>query len=430
MKRDYITTFLSEIFVIATYLILFRLVAVQFGTVGFGEYALSRRTLTLLSPLAVLGLDVAVTRFVAIALGRSANPATYPVAALTVMAGSWAVLSAVLVLFREPLANLFFGSSAYTGLILPLPVLLAGGDVHMIAYAYLRGRLQVQRANVLMVVNQGTIPLVAVATSGHSVVRILCVMGVGWLVAGLLALALAHISARGSLTARMRELTQFGLQRVPGDIFQFALFAAPAALVAHRADIRLAGLTAFGIAALGMIGSALSPISFILLPVASRSFASGSVEGLRHHVLTVARLTLVVLLLGVGVGELVADRVIAVYLGPAFVPGVSVLRVLMAGAVPWGVYLTLKSLVDARHQRAVNARNMAAASLFFFAVSAGLLLAQAPELSFIIGFVISLYLLAALTLVEVRRVLRDTLGLDSEVLEQDSASAGALGGLG
>src|SRR5205823_1986144 len=56
LRRDYATTFLTEVMVIAAWLVAFRLVAVHFGQSGFGEYALSRRTLSLISPLAVVGV--------------------------------------------------------------------------------------------------------------------------------------------------------------------------------------------------------------------------------------------------------------------------------------------------------------------------------------------------------------------------------------
>src|SRR5258708_5739681 len=127
LRRDYVTTFLTEVLVITSYLVAFRLVAVHLGQNGFGEYALSRRTLSLVSPLAVIGLDVAVARFVAYAMGRrTGREAGYPGAALLIMAVTLAVLSALLLVFQSFFADLFFGSSTYTSLITPLPGLPPG----------------------------------------------------------------------------------------------------------------------------------------------------------------------------------------------------------------------------------------------------------------------------------------------------------------
>ena len=54
LRRDYVTTFITEILVIASWLVAFRLVAIQWGASAFGEYALSRRAFSLLSPLVLL----------------------------------------------------------------------------------------------------------------------------------------------------------------------------------------------------------------------------------------------------------------------------------------------------------------------------------------------------------------------------------------
>src|SRR5438045_761968 len=149
LRRDYATTFLTEVLVIASYLVAFRLVAVHFGQSGFGEYALSRRTLSLISPLAVVGVDVAIARYVAYALAqRSGKERGYAGAALLIMAVTVAVVSAALLIFQDFFADLFFGSTAYTDLITPLPVMLIGSGLHVVAYGYLRGRSLIQRANI------------------------------------------------------------------------------------------------------------------------------------------------------------------------------------------------------------------------------------------------------------------------------------------
>jgi O-antigen/teichoic acid export membrane protein len=64
-RRDYVSTFATEGLFILSYLLVFRIVADHFGPRGFGEYALSRRTLAFLLPIGAIGLDVAIARYVA-----------------------------------------------------------------------------------------------------------------------------------------------------------------------------------------------------------------------------------------------------------------------------------------------------------------------------------------------------------------------------
>lgn len=401
MKRDYITTFAAEGVVIVCYLLTFRLVAAWFGPSGFGEYALSRRALSLLAPLAVLTLDVAIARLLPYAVEhRTGIDATYVPASLVLGAAAVAISTAILLAFRGPLAALLFGSSAYASLIIPLPVLLAGTVLHGIAYGELRGRFHIQRANLLLVINQGAAPVLAVIAGGGSVPRILTIMGAIWVIVSAAFLPFRRLAAH-QLRDRMVELLRFGIPRIPGDLLQLALFALPGILVAHVAGIAAGGIVAFGISALRMIGSALTPISFVLLPVASRLFARGAVVQLRGHVLDLLRLTVVPLLAGTVIIELLARPIVRLYLGPQFISGTTVLRVIMAAALPWGLYVTLKSVVDARHFAAINARNTVIAFVAFVALTPLLGLVLAAPYPAIVAFTASLYLLCALTIIEV-----------------------------
>lgn len=406
MKRDYLATFITEALVIGSYLLTFRIVAAHLAESGFAEYALARRTLSLISPLGVLGVDLAIARFVAYAVSnRVSSNRQYAFAGLCLIGGAVVSLSSVLLLFREAFAALFFGSPSYVGLIMPLPLMLAGAGLHGVAYGYLRGQLQIQRANFLMGLNQAVVPLLAVLLASATVPSILTAMGIGWVLISGLFLVSTPMSVV-EVRARIVELAKFGIPRVPGDLLQLALFALPGILLAHIANVTTAGMVAFGIAALRMVGSGLTPISFVLLPVASRLFARGSVDELRHHVLTLGRITLVSLGLGTAVLELFAGPIVTAYLGPQFASSTGVLRLLMIGAVPWGLFVTLKSVIDARHFQAINARNTVVAFVSFLVVAGMLHLVLASPTAVVLGFVVSLYVLAILTISEVYRATR------------------------
>ncbi len=400
LRRDYVTTFLTEVLVITSYLVAFRLVAIHQGVSGFGEYALSRRSLSLISPLVVVGLDVAIARYVAYALHkRSPRPGGYATIALLIMAVTVGIASALLLLFPNFFADLFFGSSVYANLVRALPVMLVGSSLHVIAYGFQRGRSQIQRANLLMALNQAAVPVAAVYI-GKDVAQILVLMGAGWIVISAAYLLMTGLSLeRGG--EHMRELLTFGLPRVPGDFLQLALFALPGILVAHAVDVQTAGIVAFGVSALGMVGTALTPISFVLLPAVTGLFARGWVEQVRQRVIEVVRLAVPLLVVGTLVLEVFARPIIADYLGSGFAAGADVLRVIMIGALPWGLYVILKSVIDARYVRPINARNMAVAFATFVAIVLVSRFFTDSYQLILVAFVAALFVLGALTVVEV-----------------------------
>ena len=409
MRRlNYATTFLAEALVIGSYLLAFRLVAVYAGTEGFGEYSLSRRTLSLLAPLAVLGADLGVARYVSYAEAeKSGKSSGFAAASLIILAAGMGALSVVLLAASTFWGQVFFGSAHYTSLLFAFPPLVAGAGLHSIAYSYLRGLNRIQEANVLMAVNMGLLPLAAilaaVIAARGSVLFTLDAMGIGW--TALAGLYLVRMPIRFTeIKDRLRELLRFGVPRVPGDFFSLLLFAMPGILVAHAADIRVAGIVAFGVAAVSMIGSGLTPVSFVLLPVAARLLSAGRVRQLRSEVVEVVGITLAATLILVVLLEVFAGPIVTFYLGPNFSNGVDVLRLTLLGALPWATYVTLRSVIDARHVKAINARNLGISFVFALALAVGLQRVADPTMAAVLAFVFALWLLAGLTMLEANRV--------------------------
>ena len=402
-RRDYVTTFAAESLFILSYLAVFRLVAEHFGPPGFGEYALSRRTLAFLLPIGVIGLDIAVARFVAYAAERPQEQREYVPAALGLLALASGVLGAILLLFQSFWADLFFGSTSYAPLIPPLALMVFGNGLFAVAYGNFRGHLQIQRANVLRVVVHVLLPFGAALLVKDSVSDLLYVIGAGWALLSLVGLAITRMSFHNPLT-HAAELARYSLPRAPGDLLALVMFAVPGIVVAHTSDITVAGNVAFGIAAIGMLAVAVFPVGFVLLPVAARLLAAGSVDRLRWQVFIVTRVVVGLIVIAVVIFEIFAPQIVDIYLGPAFASSVSTLRVLMLGALPWGIYMSLRTVIDARHKRAVNAINVAVAFAFFVALMLILSIWMDPANVVVPVFVISLYVLGILTVVEVWRI--------------------------
>jgi hypothetical protein len=211
---------------------------------------------------------VAVTRFVAYA-ADDGTAKQYVSAGLLIVGMGVVVLGSLLGIFGHLFALLFFASENYYPLILWMPLLLVGTGLHVVTYAYLRGSMRVQRANALVVFNQALAPPVAVYAGGGSVSGVLAAMGLMW-VGFSLAFLFAVQPPLKQLRVRSIELASFGTLRLPGDLIQLTLFGLPVILVAHFSSIRTAGLIAFAVATVATAGYALTPVSFLLLPVALR----------------------------------------------------------------------------------------------------------------------------------------------------------------
>jgi len=406
MKRDYLVTFVSVGLASASYLIRFRLIALRFGSHGFAEYALTRRSYSLLAPIAVLGADFAIARSVAYARGRGEGDlGSFALSALIVMFGGVVLSGTLLVIFSN-----FFSSvpnptpvTAYTAWIKVLPWLLLGGGVHTVTFNYLRGLSRFFRANTLLLLNFGLAPIASIYV-GDGVDKALAGMSVFWVVVSL-AFLLSLGFTRQNRPRYLRTVLRYGVPRAPGDVLNLGLFALPSILIAHQADITAAGLVAFATASLGVIGSALSPLSMVLLPTAAGMIAAGRVSELRRDVIKISLAAVSIVIAATVVVLVGASEVIGFFLGPGLRSGANVLRLMILAAPAYAIYVSLKSVIDARHVRAINTRNMVVVIVVFALATLGLNPPLGGVLSSLVAFDLALYVLAALTVWEAHRAL-------------------------
>jgi len=128
------------------------------------------------------------------------------------------------------------------------------------------------------------------------------------------------------------------------------------------------------------------------------------VRQLRAEIVEVVGITMAGTVLLVVILEVFAGPIVSVYLGPGFSSSVDILRLTLLGALPWGVFVTLRSVVDARHVHPINARNMVISFAGFVVLAVLLRRVTDDTTSAVLAFVLALYLLAALTLIEVNRI--------------------------
>ena len=264
------------------------------------------------------------------------------------------------------------------------------------------------RANLLQIVNSGIVPLIVLLWGPRNVGPVLEETGAVILFVsalGLLWTPWRHLASNCSSEAKV--LLRYGLPRVSGDFALIALLGLPTFLVAHLVGVQDAGYVAFGVSVLGMIAAVFAPVGLVLLPKASGFIARGANEELRSHISAILQLSLVVSVVLTIAVEISAGTAIRLYLGSDFSGIAMIVRVIMLGAVPYAVFTVLRSAVDARHFKAINARNCIIA-LTVFSCCSGLLflLRDKSVLLMILPLPLSLFVLGTLTWRETSDLLR------------------------
>ena len=129
LKKDYALTIIVQFVVLASVFLVYKLAAEFLGTDGFSGYALSRRTISLIQPALLMGLGVGIPRYIAYGYADpdQRNPYAYFISAFFILALVVCVFCFFLNLFNETFSFIFFGSSDYSDLILPITYMIIGG---------------------------------------------------------------------------------------------------------------------------------------------------------------------------------------------------------------------------------------------------------------------------------------------------------------
>jgi O-antigen/teichoic acid export membrane protein len=407
--REYGETLVTGFSVLACQLMTYKLAAHFLGKTGFAEYALARRTISILYPVVLLGLGVGLPRYVAMAAGRGDEESEkrYLGATLGCVAVSSLVCLAILNVVPGPLSYLFFGSRQYAFLLFPMSLVVVGTTLHSVGYSYFRGTLNMRAANRLQFVNLGAMPLAVFFFYGTSLGAALTALGI--LSIGVAAVALLFTpwtAAAKDNRLQVKELLQFGVQRVPGDFILMATLALPATLVAHQSGVRAAGFVAFGISMLTVIGAVFAPFGLILLPKAGTLLAAGRSSELRKQVWLLTRVTLAVSTVLAVIIAASSETLIRLYLGSDFTEGAGILRFVLLAAVPYSLYTVVRNVIDAFHELGITTLILAA-GFGIFCLGAWALSAWQDKLHAVLfGFLGGMLTLALLSGAETLRILR------------------------
>ena len=381
LLRDFFTTFVTQVIVLASTTLTYGLASRFLGLDGLGAYMLVRRVVTSVQPTMLLGLAVALPRYIAtVAEGNSPKRGLYVLAGSSVMLASALSFAAVLQIFPDTATGLLFGSVDHRNLLLPLSIMLLGAAAHATVYCYYRGRLLMNAANLLQVVNLGVIPLTIVGVlRSKRAEEILVLTGMANL---LVTSAFSPLPIRDSLVACRRvtrvwsglrrsaiELLRYGLPRVPGFLAASGLLVLGPVLAAHYTTMREVAYINAGQGLLQIMAAFVAPLGLVILPRFSHWLAQNRHEQVREQLETLLTGSVHIAVFVMPQFLVFAGPLLALWLGPEGAEAEPVVRILAVALPFYLLYEVLRNPVDAGAVRALNARNAYLALVLFLAAS-------------------------------------------------------------
>ena len=371
MKKDFILTFLTQIIVLLSGLAVFKLAMTQFGDIGFSEFSIVKRNLTYLYTFILIGLGVAVPRYIAKEIGvKSGNENTVFFSAFCIMIFSLVITAIILLLFQEKISFLLFGNQNYIRFLFPIFMSIVGLSLHSMAYSYYRGKMVFNYSNFLQIINMGFIPL-SVFIFSENIEDVFLYTGLMMSSISLIVLTKIFLSQSfkvSTVKTFIPKLFTYGLQRVPADFGLASLIALPAILSAHTEGILVAGYVAFSISLLSLSGQAVAPIGLIMLPKISYLLGEKNFVLIQYYVKKLFIFSVLIAIIGTTIYQLFAEEILHLYLGKVELDLIDISKNIIWGALFYPFYITMRSVVDAYYDRAYNTTSILTALVTFLLI--------------------------------------------------------------
>jgi O-antigen/teichoic acid export membrane protein len=390
--RDVGVTLLAQVAFAALSLLTFRLLAQKTGTDGFASYSLVRQAAAIVFPIITVGLVGGLPRYIALPQdAHTPSSEAYLLAGIAICGSVTAVTGILALGFEDATAALFFGSSTRTELVFPFVALIGATAVFQLAYGYYRGLLRVRTASALQVGAYALPPpLIVLAFSDEPVGTLILLVAIAMALTCLVTITGPLVRAfrrdRRRRTARAaRSLWDYGHRRVPGELAQLGLVVLVPILAAHVGTLTDVAYLTAGQQVLSMLSLAVLPLGLVLLPTLARLWADDRDRAAQYVAQLAAFASHLAIFLSLQT-ILFADIAVRIWLGSGFDDAGAVVRITVAPAALFVVYLMLRSTLDAVEVRSYNSRNNIIALAVFGAVASSFLALDVTEPVFCVAW--------------------------------------------
>ncbi len=373
--RDVSITLVASACVALGGLLLARVLAIETGAEGFASYSLVKQTVNGLFPIVTIGLVGGLPRYLALPREEDdPSPEAYLASAFAICGLAVTAAAGAALVVPSITAAVFFGDSDATRYVLPFVLLLSATTLFYVAYGYFRGLLRLRAGSLLQVLGMAVLPPALVALLPEEPVhRLITYMALGTAVLSLLAIMRPLTDAlraghRALQPLGRRRLWNYGRRRVPGEVAQLALFVLVPILAAHVGSLTDVAYLSAGQQILSIVSLSVLPLGLVLLPSLTKMWASDR-ERVAEYVAQLSAFAATVAIFATFQAVLYADIAVRVWLGPEFEQATSVVRVVVAPAGMFVLYLMLRSTLDAVEVKSYNSRNNLIAIGVFAAVA-------------------------------------------------------------
>jgi O-antigen/teichoic acid export membrane protein len=400
---------LVEFIIVILSFLVFRLANENMDEVGFSEYNLARRGIALFQPLLMLGLGVAVPRYISIYIHRNS---LLP-AAIGLLLFAAVLMGVVFLSWKAFFAELLFGGSNYQDYIFPLFLLIFGYCYHAVLFGFLRGKLSYMLSNFMQLIHIGAWPVLSVIFY-KNVLNLLYFNSIALLITCALFTGIIFYKYHLETTVKklifdIGTLTKYGLPRVLGDFALLVMLTAPTFIILNiKDDMLISGDIAYSLTLLNFIGAAFSPFGIILLPEIGIFLRDKKFTAIKRRFRIFFISALVLNLIGFIIYYSFTAEILKLLLGKQYRESIiHISQLILLSSFGYTAYIVLRNFLDALKVRALNSINLVLTLIIYFLLICFCFYIDAEISYYLIAFALVLSMLGLLTFVQTYKAVKE-----------------------
>ena len=374
--RDVVFSGVTSLVISGSALLVVSLIGRLSDPEAVAEYLLMRRVSGWILSGVLLGITLALPRYIANAVNRPGLQRAYFSVGFYLAIAATAAVAIITCLSSGAFARLLFGDRAFEALILPLALLLLANAFHATVFGYYRGRLEMERANLLQFLNFGVFPIVSVSVFWvRQSVGLMFVLlaGLMFVSTTLIAIPIFRENSEHTMSWRILagNLLRYGTARIPGDIALGALFTIAPVIASHYIPLPKLAPLLLGLGILSVLGTGANPLNQVLLSKITMMLAEDRTREARRYIQHLLSASIEISFFICVQAVIFADVAVRIWVGPKYLTEILLIRILLAAAPFYLLHTALRCVIDAASVTAYNTRNILAAFGIFMAAMFG-----------------------------------------------------------
>lgn len=335
-----------------------KIICVNLSVSDFAVYNIIRRAASVITYAMLMAMGIAVPKYLAMAKaeGNKEKFSKYLIVSVEIVVVMSSLVALLISIAKLPVAKLIFAEDAltYVSLVLPMAIYAAGCALTTYVYSYYRAVGAFVKYSVSQIAMQ-IFMLISCIVLGADLFAIIYVWGIGSCIYSVASVIVFlrrdcdkdSVRDRKTLKPFRRELIEYGLPRVPGEVFLFAYNLVPLLIITDKFGLVESSFFSAATGINSTITSLFGFVGVVLLPEVSKSIVNRQLNNVNRKINILLCLYIALSLLAIGFVECFPKLVVHVMYQSEYEAAIPMIRIIVLSILPNALYLLYRNPLDA-----------------------------------------------------------------------------------